>query len=302
MNKTALFLITLICITPGSAAAAVWRATGYGISCSDCTSRPQYLGIAVFEATDAYWNAPHGHHYCGSCSVTSLIVDGVRHAYMWDLEIGSVTLEILPCEDLLDCCVAGLSVDCCGNGIVESGEACDDAGESATCDIDCTAAFCGDGVTNVTSGEACDDGGESAACDIDCTAAFCGDCVTNVTRGEVCDDCNTDDGDDCPGDCGPDCDRAPGERAWPEQLRGNDCCWSGSPSCGPGIRTPVWGRFGPAETLVAESGEKLELWCGEDYREYVPLPVEGLMATRCFTGYPALRSWATPSLSAGLSR
>ena len=36
--------------------------------------------------------------------------------------------------------------------------------------------------------------------------------------------------------------------------------------------------------------------------EHVPLPVGGLMAARCFTGYPALRSWATSPLSAESSR
>ena len=32
----------------------------------------------------------------------------------------------------------------------------DDAGESATCDDDCTGVMCGDGVANATAGEACD--------------------------------------------------------------------------------------------------------------------------------------------------
>jgi len=44
----------------------------------------------------------------------------------------------------------------CGNGIVESGELCDDEGESTTCDADCTLVDCGDGVINMTAGEECD--------------------------------------------------------------------------------------------------------------------------------------------------
>ena len=36
--------------------------------------------------------------------------------------------------------------------------------------------------------------------------------------------------------------------------------------------------------------------------EHVPSTVGGLMATRSLTDYPTLRSWATPSLPAGLSR
>ena len=69
----------------------------------------------------------------------------------------------------------------CGNGLIETGEACDDSGESATCDADCTAVRCGDGNTNTTAGEACDTSGESGSCNIDCTVAACGDGKTNAT-------------------------------------------------------------------------------------------------------------------------
>lgn len=40
----------------------------------------------------------------------------------------------------------------------------------------------------VLAGEFCDDGGESAACDVDCTPAECGDDVVNESAGEECDD------------------------------------------------------------------------------------------------------------------
>ncbi len=95
-----------------------------------------------------------------------------------------------------DCDDAGESVSCnsdcsmamCGDGItnVTSGEICDDMGESASCDIDCTAPACGDGVANAMAGEECDDMGESASCDSDCTLAVCGDGVINPVAGEVC--------------------------------------------------------------------------------------------------------------------
>ena len=45
-----------------------------------------------------------------------------------------------------------------------AGEECDDAGESATCDADCTAAVCGDGVLNESAGETCDDGNTGTEC------------------------------------------------------------------------------------------------------------------------------------------
>lgn len=44
----------------------------------------------------------------------------------------------------------------CGNGVVEAGETCDDAGESATCDVDCTEVVCGDSIINATAGEECE--------------------------------------------------------------------------------------------------------------------------------------------------
>ncbi len=86
----------------------------------------------------------------------------------------------------------------CGDGVVDPGEDCDDSGESATCNDDCTAAQCGDGVVNASAGEACDDSGRSDACNDDCTLASCGDGVLNMSAGETCDDggesaaCNVD--------------------------------------------------------------------------------------------------------------
>jgi cysteine-rich repeat protein len=46
----------------------------------------------------------------------------------------------------------------CGNGVVEGNEACDEGRETATCDLDCTLAACGDGEHNAMAGEECDDG------------------------------------------------------------------------------------------------------------------------------------------------
>ncbi|MCH8146899.1 MAG: hypothetical protein IH987_02765 [Planctomycetes bacterium] len=58
--------------------------------------------------------------------------------------------------------------ECCGNGVVEPGETCDDGGESATCDADCTIAECGDGTLNTTAGEVCDDGNTDPDDGCDC--------------------------------------------------------------------------------------------------------------------------------------
>jgi len=87
----------------------------------------------------------------------------------------------------------------CGDAIVRCGEECDDGGESATCDIDCTLPQCGDATLNLTAGEQCDDGNRnpSDGCTNDCTV--CGDGV--VAPPEECDDGNTSGGDDCDAQC-----------------------------------------------------------------------------------------------------
>lgn len=125
----------------------------------------------------------------------------------------------------------------CGNGIVEGSEECDDAGESAVCDADCTTAICGDNTLNISAGEECDTGGDSLDCDEDCTFSVCGDGYVNlvsfeqcdngannsdtlpdacrttcefpdcgdgvIDSGERCDDGNTQSGDGCSADCMP---------------------------------------------------------------------------------------------------
>jgi cysteine-rich repeat protein len=92
-------------------------------------------------------------------------------------------------------------VPVCGDTVQDPGETCDDGGESAACDLDCTASVCGDGVVNQAAGEQCDTGAATASCDLDCTAAFCGDGTTNSTAGEQCDDGNANDSDSCSNTC-----------------------------------------------------------------------------------------------------
>jgi cysteine-rich repeat protein len=91
----------------------------------------------------------------------------------------------------------------CGNGIVDAGdasEACDTAGESETCNFDCTLPRCGDAITNAAAHEDCDLGFATPTCDGACHAVVCGDGVVS-TSGEQCDDGNTDGGDGCAADC-----------------------------------------------------------------------------------------------------
>lgn len=64
-----------------------------------------------------------------------------------------------------------------------------------------TPAECGDSIADTEFGEDCDDGGESATCDPDCSSVVCGDRYVNTTAGEQCDDGNTDPGDGCDATC-----------------------------------------------------------------------------------------------------
>ncbi len=51
----------------------------------------------------------------------------------------------------------------CGDGVVNGEDDCDDGGESAACNADCTLAECGDGYVNSLAGEACDEGAQNGA-------------------------------------------------------------------------------------------------------------------------------------------
>ncbi|MCC7382497.1 MAG: DUF4215 domain-containing protein [Deltaproteobacteria bacterium] len=116
------------------------------------------------------------------------------------LEFGGWTID--------DFCVVsyGGATAVCGNGVLDSGEQCDDGNTLAGdgCEPTCVpsaAAICGDGV--VQAGEQCDDGNGNAGdgCKPDCTAdgSLCGDGV--IQTGEQCDDGNTVEGDGCSARC-----------------------------------------------------------------------------------------------------
>jgi cysteine-rich repeat protein len=99
----------------------------------------------------------------------------------------------------------GLECSLCGNGALDSGEACDDDntvscdGCSASCQLE---GSCGDTVLDVEC-EGCDDGntsscdGCSATCEVE---GFCGDTFIDPTC-EACDDGNIYSCDGCSGSC-----------------------------------------------------------------------------------------------------
>jgi cysteine-rich repeat protein len=137
------------------------------------------------------------------------------------------------CTDVLGIEI-GVPVPVCGDGVLDlsAGEACDDGGDSPTCDRDCTPVVCGDllfnpaageecdegmdsetctryctlprcgdGYVDSEAGETCDDRGESATCDRDCSEPACGDAIANVLTGEACDDGDSDASDACTTSC-----------------------------------------------------------------------------------------------------
>ena len=107
------------------------------------------------------------------------------------------------------------AVNTCGNGVLDSGEQCDDGNVIGGdgCDSSCTIEsrwtcsvpghpckpVCGDGV--VLGSEQCDDGNliDGDGCDSNCTVTGCGNGI--VTAGEQCDDGNTDNTDACKNGC-----------------------------------------------------------------------------------------------------
>jgi cysteine-rich repeat protein len=102
-----------------------------------------------------------------------------------------------------DGCSATCQREECGNGILDPGEVCDDGNTVSGdgCDADCRGTGgCGNGILD--PGEECDEGGvNTATCNADCTVSACGDGFVNPAAGEQCDDGNTEGGDGCSATC-----------------------------------------------------------------------------------------------------
>lgn len=108
-------------------------------------------------------------------------------------------------HDSTDSCVSCVAA-VCGDGFVQAGvEECDDANDDDTdaC-IACVSAVCGDGFQQVGV-EECDDGNDSNEdnCVEGCVAAVCGDGYVNPEAEEECDDGNDNSDDACSNDCLP---------------------------------------------------------------------------------------------------
>jgi cysteine-rich repeat protein len=97
------------------------------------------------------------------------------------------------------------TASCCGDGVVDPGEECDDGNldDDTTCDSNCTVPACGNGIED--PGEECDDGNpiDGDACDHNCTTPRCGNGV--ITAPEACEPGVAETTCDCQSYCDEKC-------------------------------------------------------------------------------------------------
>ena len=147
----------------------------------------------------------------------------------------------------------------CGNGILDTGEECDDGNNTNDddCSNECLSnipdSYCGDG--NLDPGEECDDGnntnndGCSSTCLIEQQYPICGDGV--MEGSEECDDGNNVDGDGCSSSCNIECGGGDGD----DPVCG-DGVQEGDEECDDGNTEDGDGCSSICET---ESGESINL-------------------------------------------
>ena len=102
----------------------------------------------------------------------------IRAAHL-GLALGAC-LTIIACEEPAD--VA------CGNGVLDTGEQCDDGNRSNgdNCTNACMFPVCGDGTVQRAAGEEYDGaGGDGGTCRPDCRFSFCGDGVLDPAKSAM---------------------------------------------------------------------------------------------------------------------
>jgi cysteine-rich repeat protein len=136
----------------------------------------------------------------------------------------------------------------CGNGVLESGEECDDGNQDNTdaCTNACEPATCSDGFVQMGV-EDCDEGGvQTADCEATCTRTRCGDTIINplAQPPEQCDDGNQDNTDACTdvcelATCGDSIVQPP-EKCDDGGVQTADCeATCTRPTCGDGVHNPL---------------------------------------------------------------
>jgi cysteine-rich repeat protein len=115
------------------------------------------------------------------------------------------------CDDEIDACVHNVVSPCCGNGLDDAGETCDQGAlnseeANVPCRTDCRPRRCGDGIVDDRFGEMCDRGPSLSndpghPCRTDCLPRRCGDGIVDGDAREQCDDGNTTPNDGCSPRC-----------------------------------------------------------------------------------------------------
>lgn len=155
-----------------------------GVDCGGpCPPCPPRCGNGVVEAGEECDDGNTDDlDSCSNQCISATCIDGVQNQGESGIDCGG---PCSPCPPR------------CGNGVVETGEECDDgnADNLDRCSNQCVASTCSDGVRNQGE-QAVDCGGPCAPC---VTPARCGD--GNVDPGEECDDGNQEDLDSCSNRC-----------------------------------------------------------------------------------------------------
>jgi cysteine-rich repeat protein len=187
-----------------------------GPAAGDCACHPHYCGDGV---TDTGEGCDDGNTSPADCNPAAGSGDACTTNADCTGEICTGGACHTDCAGL-DICSSTCALATCGDGITQTGEACDDGAQNgmvgnnaggADCTKKCTANVCGDGEALDT--ELCDDGNSvnTDDCLNSCVPGACGDGVTRTTGSsplEQCDDGNTSDDeganggtDGCTGHC-----------------------------------------------------------------------------------------------------
>lgn len=189
-------------------ATVAWPKCAYRVPCAhdaDCASGACVAHRCTKSCGDGYVEPPGefcddgNTSPCGTCSATCLMPIPEISPYFVKCTVG------VGCKTGVDCesgsCVQGKCMSVCGDGVVQTGEACDDGNNDAcgTCNAACTATNAT--VTGCVLGIPC-------ASNADCLSGGCagGVCVPVcgngiLEPGEVCDDRNTDGCGTCNAGC-----------------------------------------------------------------------------------------------------
>jgi cysteine-rich repeat protein len=189
------------------------------------------------------WNGDAGEILANVVSLcaagTTTCGNGVLQTSCEQCDQGAANSDLVADACRTDCRAAG-----CGDGVVDTGEECDDGNRFSAdgCDQSCVFEVCGNGRRETA--ELCDDGAfvDGDGCDSNCTPTACGNDI--VTAGEECEDQNYANGDGCDQNCLiEECGNArreAGEECDDGNLVEGDECDSNCtlPACGNAVHAP----------------------------------------------------------------